>query len=72
MIVRNKREKERSQRLVEFGSEGRGISRIRELTIYAEVLLRVQTMTPSIVRDNARLSHVALTRVNGAMNTTLP
>ena len=28
-------------------------------------------MTPSIVRDNARLSHVALTRVNSTLDNFL-
>jgi hypothetical protein len=37
--------------------------------IYAAVSLMVETMTPTIVRDNARTSHVALTRTNSTLLT---
>lgn len=74
MIVRNKRERERdpnARSSLEVKSEGP--AEYEKLTIYAAVLLRVQTMTPSVVRDNTRPSHVPLsTRVNSTMNTSLP
>lgn len=71
-IVRNKRERESSLNArSSLEVEVEGATEYEKLAIYATVLLRVRAMTLPIVRDNARRSHVALTRVNSTMHTIL-